>query len=835
MELKLTDVGNRAKSIAKQPRTRKIGILVVLLIVAIGLICALIAPPLVRQKLASELSKTLHREVSIQQIRINPYTMSATVRGFLVKERQGGGTALSFDELYANLQLSSLFRLAPVLKEIKLVKPYLSLVRNEDLTYNFTDLIEEFTKGPSGPTPRFSLNNIEIVDGRIDFDDRPEKVKHEVTSLRIGVPFISSILSYVDIYVQPTFSAVVDGSPMEINGQSKPFKDSHETTVHLDIDQLHIPKYIEYSPVYLNFKVPSGQLDGKLTASFKTAKNAPSVLAISGNLALKELLLQTKDDAPIFKLPALDVALDSVEVFARQAGINSITIQGPELYVTRSRTGELNLASLVVASGNEKASPDKPEPKEEQKPFGYRIDEVTVDQGKVFFTDRRPEHPFEKRLENIHTDVKGLTNEPQKKATTEVSFQTDAKEDFNYRGELQLTPVLCDGQIEIKNLQLKGLRPYYESLLGVEITEGFLDLTTHLGVAQKDDNKLETKLSELNAALRSLRLDVPGDREPLWRTPLLAIKDTTVDIEKKSIVVGSLESRDGTFSFHRNPDGTFSFARVMKTQPGASEIKRPEKEGAAEWLVQMTRMALDRFRITFEDRMLSPAPRMMVSTLSLRAENTSNAKNARGKVRIQATINNKGRLRLAGALGTRPVGGRLEVDAQGIEVVPFQPYLADQVSFSLTGGAVGTKGVLNIETGGDGAAKVNYEGGVQVTDFASVEKDGSQDLLKWKSLDLGGIQFSLQHMQLRINEINLAEFYARLILGADGRLNLQKLAVQKTAASATEETKAEKPAESQAPAPSGEKQISIGKINLQSGNVYFSDFFVKPNYSANLT
>ena len=42
-------------------------------------------------------------------------------------------------------------------------------------------------------------------------------------------------------------------------------------------------------------------------------------------------------------------------------------------------------------------------------------------------------------------------------------------------------------------------------------------------------------------------------------------------------------------------------------------------------------------------------------------------------------------------------------------------------------------------------------------------------------------------MQLRINEINLAEFYARMILGADGRLNLQKLAAQKTEASAPEE------------------------------------------------
>src|SRR5215475_2477550 len=775
MAAKITALRGRATEIARHPRTRKIAIWLVA-IFAFFVILALAAPPLLKNNIAAQLSTKLHRPISIEQIRVNPLTMSLTVRIFLMKERQGSATVVSFDELYVNLELRSLFRWAPVLKEIRLVKPYFNVVRNEDRTYNFTDLIDEFSKappepkGPQASTPRVALNNIQVLDGKIDCDDRPEQTKHSITAIKIGVPFISSIPSQVDIKVQPEFYALVNGAPFQIGGETKPFKDSRESTIHLNIDKLQIPKYVEYSPVELNFKVPSGQLDSKLTVAFRTIKDKPAVLSITGNVGIADFALREKTDTPLLNLPTLDVVIDDIEIFAKQATLKSVKIQAPELHVTHNRDGTLNLTSLIAESKPEKA----PEQKTGEKPFGYRIDEVTIDQGKVFFTDRGPEHPFEKRLENIHADVKGLTNEPQKKATTEVSFQTDAKEDFNYRGELQLTPVLCDGQIEIKNLQLKGLRPYYESLLGVEITEGFLDLTTHLGVAQKDDNKLETRLSELNAALRSLRLDVPGDREPLWRTPLLAIKDTTVDTEKKSIVVGSLESRDGNGSFHRNPDGTFSFARVMKTQPGASEIKRPEKEDAAEWLVQMTRMALDRFRITFEDRMLSPAPRMTVSTLTVRAENTSNAKNARGKVRIQATINDKGRLRLAGALGTRPVGGRLEVDAQGIEVVPFQPYLADQVSFSLTGGAVGTKGILNIETGGDGAAKVNYEGGVQVTDFASVEKDGSQDLLKWKSLDLGGIQFSLQPMQLRINEITFAEFYARMILGADGKLNLQK-------------------------------------------------------------
>jgi uncharacterized protein involved in outer membrane biogenesis len=836
MAAKITEVRSRATEIARHPRTRKIAIWLVAIVAAFGIIAGLVAPPLLRGKLASELSTKLHRQVSIEQIRINPFAMSVTVRGFLMKERQGSATAASFDELYANLELTSLFRWGPVLKEIRLVKPYINVVRNEDRTYNFTDLIDEFTKGPPGPkgppapTPRFALNNIQVLDGKIDFDDRPEQTKHSITSIKIGVPFISSIPSQVEIKVQPAFYALVNGAPFQINGETTPFKDSRDSTIHIDIDKLQIPKYVEYSPVDLNFKIPSGQLNTKLTVTFRTSKDKPSVLSISGDVGIADFVLQEKTDAALLNLPALDVVIDDVEVFAKQATLKSVKIQSPELHVTHNRDGTVNLTSLIQESKTEKA----PEQKTSEKPFGYRVDEIIVDQGKVIFTDQGPERPFEKRLENIHAGVKGLTNEADKKAATEISFQTDAKEEFSQSGTVQLTPLLAEGRIEMKSLQLKGLRPYYESVLGVEITEGLLDLATRFAVAEKDDKKLETKLDELNAALRSLRLDVPGDREPLWRAPLLAIKDTTVDVEKKSIVVGSFECQEGNGFIHRDPDGSISYARLIKTQAGASEAKKPEKEDAAEWAVQIKQVALDRFRITFEDRMLSSPARMTVSSLSARAENASNAKNARAKVRIQATINNKGRLRLAGALGTRPVAGRLNVDAQGIEVVPFQPYLADQVNFSLTGGEVGSKGVLTIETGGDGALKVNYEGGVQVTDFASVEKDASQDLLKWKSLDLGGIQFALQPMQLRINEINLAEFYARLILGADGRLNLQKLAAQKTGASAPEETKEAKPAEPQAAAPT-EKQISIGKINLQAGNVYFSDFFVKPNYSANLT
>jgi hypothetical protein len=88
MAINAEGLRQRGSEIAHHPRTRKIAIWFVAIVVAIGVLLGLVAPPLLRGKLASVLSEKLHREVSIEQIRINPYTMTAAVRGFLMKEPQ---------------------------------------------------------------------------------------------------------------------------------------------------------------------------------------------------------------------------------------------------------------------------------------------------------------------------------------------------------------------------------------------------------------------------------------------------------------------------------------------------------------------------------------------------------------------------------------------------------------------------------------------------------------------------------------------------------------------------------------------------------------------------
>ncbi|HEX9142914.1 MAG TPA: DUF748 domain-containing protein, partial [Candidatus Binatia bacterium] len=525
MKFDRNEIKNRASQVVHHPRTRTVAIWIVAVFVLIGVLGGLVAPPLLRGKLASVLSEKLHRQVSIEQIRINPYAMTATVRGFLMRERQSSNTAISFEELHVNLQLSSLFRWGLVVKEFRLVKPYISLIRNEDRSYNYQDLVKEFMSGPSGPTPRFALNNIEVVDGKIDFDDRPEQTKHTISAIRIGLPFVSSLPSQVDIKVQPAFSANINGAPLSITGETKPFTDSRDSLFRLDIDNLVISQYLEYSPVELNFKVPSGKMHARLTASFTQVKNKGSVLKISGNMVLQELKMVEKSDAPLVALPAFAIDLGDIDPIAGHATIQAVKAYGLEVHVDRSRAGKINLANLVEMPGQ----PASAEAKKPGTPFIYHVAELLLESGNIYFTDETPQHPYKTRLDNLRLDVKGLTNEAEKKATAEITFQSEAKEEFAYSADLQLTPLAVNGKFDIKGFRLAPLFPYYENVVNLQARSGLLNLSGTHSLAETD-KELSIKLSDINAAFQDLRLHFVGKAEPLWRVSSLVIKDTNVDV-----------------------------------------------------------------------------------------------------------------------------------------------------------------------------------------------------------------------------------------------------------------------------------------------------------------
>ena len=230
-----------------------------------------VIPPLVKPYLLETLSKTLNRQVSLSDLSLNPYTLTVTLRGFEIKEPKSETAFVSFEELVVNLDIRSIFKRAPVIEEFTVRKPYVHLVRNKDKTYNFSDLlalIKEEPKDEKKEPLLFSVNNIVIENGGIDFIDSPFDTAHTVREMNIGIPFISNIPEYIDTYVQPHFAATINGDTYALEGKTKIFKESRETIFNILIEDLDLPFYLAYVPHELNITIPSGKLDVQSTITF---------------------------------------------------------------------------------------------------------------------------------------------------------------------------------------------------------------------------------------------------------------------------------------------------------------------------------------------------------------------------------------------------------------------------------------------------------------------------------------------------------------------------------------------------------------------------------------
>ncbi|MET5013003.1 hypothetical protein AAHH80_38595, partial [Burkholderia pseudomallei] len=77
--------------------------------------------------------------------------------------------------------------------EVRLEQPRFSIVRYHAQRFNYTDLVDKFTKPspqPSAKPARFSVSNIQVNDGRSEVDDRLLNARHVVDQWTVGIPFI---------------------------------------------------------------------------------------------------------------------------------------------------------------------------------------------------------------------------------------------------------------------------------------------------------------------------------------------------------------------------------------------------------------------------------------------------------------------------------------------------------------------------------------------------------------------------------------------------------------------------------------------------------------------
>src|SRR6266542_4132368 len=727
----------------------------------------LVLPHLLRPFAERKLTDVLHRPVTLRRLSLNPFALSATLEGLDVKEKEGAGPFFSFERLYVNLEAVSVRRGGPVIRAITLTKPSVALIRNEDGNYNCQDLLDEASKpkSPEGKPLRFSLNNIGVEGGSVDFDDRPKGTKHTVRDVRIGIPVLSNIPSKVEITTLPVFEAKVNGAPFALRGKTKPFSQTHETSVDLNIADLDVPYYLAYVPTPMRAKLTSGRLDSKFTVTFSQPPKAEPRLLLSGTAALRRLAVEMAGQ-PLAACERFEAALGSFDVFGRKARLASLKAIGPELRVRRGKTGSFDVLAALAEPASKgaggaagaRAEPAK-QPAAPARPLLVEVAALGIQAGRVHYEDLAFAKPFRTVLQEVAVSVKGFSTEP----------------------------LVLEGEVAAGGVPLARYQPFLDSFVRFDFEDGVLDLKTKYRYA--DGAKAAITLAGLSAELKSPRLTKRGEKEPFFRAPSVTLTATSLDLGKRGAVVGELASTGGNLAVTRERDGSVDLAKLAVEGAAPAEAKTTPP---APWILSLGRLALDQYTFRINDRANRLPARYALTKTDLRLEKFSTAKGSKAELAVRFGVDGRGVASAKGPVGLDPIFADLKADVKGIPLVPLQAYVVQDFNVTLARGTLSAGGTLRFREGANGKASFTYAGVALVAGLLAVDRSTNLDFLKWESFSAERMKAGYNPMFLEVSRLALAGIGCEVTIESDGTTRLQRV-VGKPAPPGDEEGEGEAP------------------------------------------
>ena len=821
------------------------------------LFIALALPTIIRSKAAEAVKKNYDRTLAIRALSINPFTWTVEARGISLSERGTSAVFFACSSVRASISPASVRRLAPVVSSVDIVAPYVHLVRINATTYNFSDFIlREKVKKDAKPA-RFSLNNLWLKQGAIDVTDRllPREQQHTVRKLELKVPFLSNLPYLADSYITPGISAVANGVLFSLEGKIKPFAKQVEVIVDMKFTDLDLPYYASYLPATVPIRLVSGALSTDLQITHRAVATGQPALIVTGSARVADLDLKDRLNEPLFALDVASVKIRQARILAGIYDIDAVELTGPEINLSRDRQGVLSVMQLSAPAAK---SDEAPRPGQEKlrkaikeemkqrrtKAVVVNVTKVSLGGGQVHFRDELPPAGFAVDLDAITLDVSGFSNQPDKNARYTLSFATNRKERFDVSGTFSATPVATATKAAFSGLVLEAVYPYLASVLTSPVSGR---LTGSADVTFTPDAGLQVANLGLTLKNPAVRF---GEKDGV-RITEVTLKGGSVGLKERQATVANVAVKGGSVVVSRATDGKLSPLALLRptavgtvSTPGTAmpppAAGKPPAPPPFRYEVKfITVTDLD---LGFTDHQKKASPSFTLKKAALTLANLTGPGSARLPFKFAAGFDS-GSLASTGILNIEPFRFNGICILKGIPITAFDDYFPEELHLIIADGLLDTDLKVSLAMAKEGAIGT-VQGSVTIKRFHSLDDSAGEDLLKWESLRLDGIDGVLSPFSLNLAQASLTDFFAKVTVEKDATLNLQKVyGAQKQPAAGGGDPEVSVPAAPvQPPAPSAApavpasqpKKIAIEAVTLQGGTLVFTDHHIKPEFSATM-
>ena len=768
----------------------------------------------------------------------------------------------------------------------------------DDLLERFMQPESDAERREKGAPQRFALYNIALHGGSIDFEDRTVGQTHTVRDLELSVPFLSSLQSQREVKVEPRLAFALNGSRFDSATEATPFLDSRKTDAHVRLAGFDLKPYLGYLPKSLPVRLQSGVLDVDLRVAFLQQPGASvhlqgTVRAQDVSLldrreqplvSLDALDVAITDLEPLAQRGRIaSVHLKAPHITAqrmRDGGINWAQLAGP------SPDAPVNNAKAPAAPASTASAPTVvPRSSVGTKAaWAVVVDKVQVEGAHVDWLDEAVAGGVHLTLSDMALQASGIAFPFDKPfAFSGESKLSAGKEKSPGAASLalrgQATDRMASAAVSLSGASLSWLAPYVAEHLVPQLSGS---LQADLGVGWNGP-AVVVQIASLSLADVGLNCPARGDcagaglpgiamrtAHSLAEWKNLRIDNAQLDLLRRSLHVERIALTQPRVMVSRDKHGRW-MAEQWQVASGRASAETPSAQAAegraAPWSVQLGAVELDGGSLAFRDAMPASPVALNLSSVRLRLSDLAPLATQGVKpsplalsARVGAGRADPGRLEYDGTVGLAPVSAQGRVHAVQLPLHAFEPYLADLLNVRVLRADGSFKGSVDF-TQAQAGAVVRVRGDAALDDLrvrsallanpavasaptGAAVKDSAErgslalqeDLLHWKSLGLRGVDVAMapgRATQVEVRETALSDFFARVIVQESGRINLQDVlkSSEPSAADGTTPVVQAPADESKALAP----VVRFGPVTLTGGQVRFSDYFIRPNYSADLS
>ncbi|HEV8376467.1 MAG TPA: DUF748 domain-containing protein, partial [Candidatus Polarisedimenticolia bacterium] len=441
--------------------------LLLILTVLYSLTGFFLAPPLLRSLLVKHLGLFLQRAVSIQQVKVNPFTVSATLLGLDIRDA-GQERLLGCDRLFVDLAVFPWLRGEYGFDAIEVEELSGRLVMQPGGSLNVSDIISRLSVPPGdatpAPAPLVRIGRLRIEGASLEWTDRTQspafisrlgpirlRLDHLVTrrDQRNPYAFAGSTESGETFSWNGTFSV----DPVRSEGE-------------LTLGNVALPKYGPYYSGTLPFDILKGKADARAAYLMQWAPDKLEMELRKGSLVVQDLAIAERDTTTsVIEVARIEASGASMDLLGRKGEIPRVALTGGRVTARIEADGTINLERLFGPPAAASPAPTTavtvpPGPPSPAAPaFEAKVGILTIDRFQGRLEDLQTPRPIGVDVAEFSAVVHNASTHPEP-SDAEVALSLAGGGTVKAKGRISLRLLKGTADVQLRELPLAPFDPF---------------------------------------------------------------------------------------------------------------------------------------------------------------------------------------------------------------------------------------------------------------------------------------------------------------------------------------------------------------------------------------